>query len=242
MKLHELVAIEKSVKTRTYTALTELDKKAQKPEPYNGHAKKFHKKDEDGEDFPPESKKVTIKSVDVLRQIAEQNTEAFDTEATKDVANRSAVADLVVEGMILVKDAPVSLLLYLEKQLTDVRTMVDRMPVIDETEDWTLDTATGLFRTEASRTHRTKKVQRAIVKYHATEQHPAQTEMITEDVIIGWWETVKMSGALPGPHKTAILGRVDRLLKGVKQARERANGIDISQVNIGDAIFGYLFK
>lgn len=241
-KLYEVIAQEKGVKQRTYSGLTELDKKAQKAEPYNGFSKKFEKKDEDGEDFPPESKPVTLRAVDVLAQIRKLNTEAFDIEATKDSTNRGAVADLVVEGEVLIKQAPVALLLYLDKQLTDVRTMIDRMPVLDETEEWQLDSATGLFKTAPARSHRMKKTQRAIVLYDATEHHPAQTQLITEDVIVGWWTTTKMSSALPAHRKDQIIERCDKLLKAVKAARERANDIVADEQEVGDAIFNFLFR
>jgi hypothetical protein len=39
------------------------------------------------------------------------------------------------------------------------------------------------------------------VLYDATEHHPAQTQLISEDVIVGWWETVKHSGAIPRPRQ-----------------------------------------
>lgn len=40
----------------------------------------------------------------------------FDVVATQDFANCQAKADVMVEGRVLIKDAPVTHLLFLEKQ------------------------------------------------------------------------------------------------------------------------------
>jgi hypothetical protein len=135
----------------------------------------------------------------------------------------------------------VSFLLFLEKQLTDIRTFVGNLPVLDPAESWSEDKNSGLYRTEPTSTHRTKKVQKPIVLYPATPEHPAQTQIITEDVIVGFWSQVKQSGAIPRPQKLIILDRVERLLKAVKEAREAANiQEEVKTPDIGAAIFGYL--
>ena len=113
--------------------------------------------------------------------------------------------------------------------------------MLDEAESWTKDENSGLFKTEATQTHRTKKTVKPIVLYPATEQHPAQTQLLTEDVIAGFWSQIKQSGAMPKPDKQALLERVESLLKALKEAREEANGYDeVETPNVGEAIFAYL--
>lgn len=241
-KLHEVIAVEKATKSRAYSALTELDKAAQKADTFNGFAKSFAKLTEDGEDYPAESKKVTMKAADLLAQIGQLNTEYFDIEATKDRANQTASADVVVDGTVLISKAPVALLLFLEKQLTDVRTMVERIPVLDENKDWTFDPNSLLYRTEPARTHKTKKVPKVIVKYDATDKHPAQTEMTTEDIIVGHWSTTHLSGALPLPERLQYVNRLTKLLNAVKVARQQANDVEVKTEHIGASLFAYLFK
>ena len=241
-KLNQVIAIEKGVKSRVYGRLTELHKQAQKADPYNGFSKTFRKKDEEGEDYPPERKKVQLIARDVLKEVAQLQTELFDVTATKDMANCEARADVVVDGQVIIPQAPVTYLLFLEKQVTDIRTFVSKMPTLDESEDWNPDPNSHLFRTQKSSTHKTRKEQRPIVLYDATEHHPAQTQLITEDVIVGWWETIKHSGAIPVPRKQDILERVDKLLKAIKFAREEeANAADAPEKKVGEAVFGYLF-
>lgn len=244
-KLHSVIAIEKGVKSRVYGEVTSLHSASQKAEPFNGLIRTYRKKDEDGEDYPQERKKVQVVAEDVLKRVAKLQTELFDVEATKDWGNCIAKADVMVDGRMIVQQAPPTYLLFLEKQLSDMRSFVEKLPVLDDAEDWNADPNSSLYRATCGTTHKTKKVQRAIVKYDAVVKDgqalPAQTEMITEDVIVGWWDTVKHSGALPAPRKMALLERIDKLTKAVKIAREKANDTEITSVQVGEALFGYLF-
>jgi len=240
-KLHQTTAIIKGVKARVYSEVTNLHKESQKPDLFNGFSKTYQKKDEEGEEYPPENKRVVLAFSEVLKKLAKLQTEVFDLTAQQEWANTRARADVVLDGQVLLPDVPVTYLLFLEKQITDIRTFVDKMPTLDENKDWTADPNSRLFRTEKVSTHKTKKVQRPIVKYHATEQHPAQTEMITEDVITGWWHTVYQSGALPLPKKEELLDRIDKFLRAVKVAREAANDQEVEEHKVGDAVFRYLF-
>ena len=94
----------------------------------------YQPKDEEGEQLPPESTPVQIKAEDVLRNTAATLTRLFDVTATKDWANCAARADVKVDGRVLVADVPVSYLLFLEKQLTDINTFVRKLPVLDAAE------------------------------------------------------------------------------------------------------------
>jgi hypothetical protein len=241
-KLNQIIAIEKGVKSRVYGEVTNLHKESQKAEPYTGLAKTYRKRDEDGEDFPPEQKKVRLSATDVLRRLGHLETELFDVEATKEWSNTGARADVTVDGRVLVERAPVTYLLFLEKQLSDIRTFVDKLPTLDDAEEWTQDPNSGLFRTERVTTHRTKKTPKVVVKYEATKEHPAQTELVHEDVVVGYWESVKYSGALPAPRKAVLLERVDKLLRAVKMAREQANDLECVRMEVGATVFGWLLE
>ena len=102
-------------------------------------------------------------------------------------------------------------LLFLEKQLTDLHTFVKKLPVLDAAEAWAFDEATDAYSTAPTQTTRTKKVPRNHVKAEATEKHPAQVEVYFEDVLVGYWTTVKFSGALPQARSTSCKARVEKL-------------------------------
>ena len=132
-------------------------------------------------------------------------------------------------------------LLFLEKQLTDLHTFVHKLPVLDPSEAWRFDASQDCWASEPAETSKTKKVPRNHVKAEATEKHPAQVEVYHEDIVVGYWKTVKFSGALPAARVRELLERVERLQKAVKMAREEANGAVVENTKSGDKVFGYLF-
>jgi hypothetical protein len=240
-KLNQIIAIEKGVKSKSFQDLTEAHHAVQKPALLSGLSRMYQPKDEEGEQLPAESTKVQIKSEEVLRDMAATLTRLFDVTATKDWANCHARADVAVDGQVLLRDVPVSYLLFLEKQLTDLNTFMKKLPVLDAAESWTFDASADCYRTDAVRTIRTKKVPRNHVKAEATEHHPAQVEVYYEDIAVGYWSTTKFSGSLPARRVHELAARVEKLQAAVKFAREEANGAEVTDQRVGDAVFGYLF-
>jgi len=240
-KLNQIIAIEKGIKSRVYGELTDLNKAIQKPELFNGFQKTYLKRDDEGEDLPAEKKRVQFSAAEVLSRAERIISELMEVTARKDWTNCAANASVKIDDKVIIPNAPVSFLLFLEKQLTDLRTFVGNLPILDEGDNWSKDENSGLFKAETTKTHRTRKVQKPIVLFPATPEHPAQTQLITEDVIAGFWEQVKQSGAIPKTEKQAISERVEILLRAIKEAREEANvHEEIQTPNVGSAIFDYL--
>lgn len=240
-KLNQIIAVEKGVKAKAQQDLAAAHHGLQKPALLAGIARTYQPKDEEGEQLPPESTLVQVKAEDVLRDTAKTLTRLFDVTATKDWANCTARADVTVDGRVLVSQAPVAYLLFLEKQLTDIAGFLRKLPVLDAAESWSQDPSTDAWKTEPVRTVRTKKVPRNHVKAEATDKHPAQVEVYYEDIPVGYWTTVKFSGALPARRVNEMLERVDKLQQAVKFAREEANSAEVTDQRVGDAVFGYLF-
>ncbi len=240
-KLNQIVAIESGVKTRVNAYVTQLYKTLQHPQLFEGFSKTYRPIGEDGEQFPPEQKVVQHTAMGLLTQAASAMSELFDVTFAKDVGNTQARASVVVDGKVLLPDVPVPYLLFLEKQLTDVHTMVAKMPVLDPAESWSTDENTGLFRTNPTATVKTKKVQRALVLYPHSAEHPAQTQLITEDVTVGNWQQTKFSGAITGPAQQRLLQRIEILQKAVKFAREEANAASVPMQPVGERVFSWLF-
>jgi hypothetical protein len=240
-KLNQIIAVEKGIKSKVYSDLTDMNKLIQKGGLFNGLVKKYEKKDEEGEDLPSEKQKVQYTVDEVLRNVERSLSELMTVTARKDFTNTEAKADVKVGDKVLVAGAPVSFLLFLEKTLTDVRTFVGNLPILDESENWTFDDKAGLFVTDVVKTHRTKKTQKPIVLYPATVEHPAQTQLITEDVIAGFWAQVKQSGAIPKTRKAEIAEKVEVLLRAVKEAREAANvQEEAKSPEVGAVVFDFI--
>jgi hypothetical protein len=242
LKLNQAIAIEKSVKARVYAETTEIYKALQKPDLVNGLMRTYQKAGDDGMDLPPETKQVQVIAERALRRIGDICSEAWDVEATKDLGNTKAFADVVVDGEVLIANAPATLLLHLEKQLNDMRSIVEKLVVLSDDREWTYDEKNGLWKSEPARTHRTEKVQKGITLAQATDKHPAQTQLITQDVIVGYWSTVNWSGALPTTRRRDLLDRIDKLQRAVKTAREEANLVEVDKQYVGKKLFDYILK
>jgi hypothetical protein len=240
-RLNQIIAVEKSVKAQSFQELTEAHQALQKPALLSGIARTYRPKDEEGEQLPPESTRVQLKAQEVIRKTVEPLTKLFDVTATKDWTNCRAKADVVVDGRTLLSQVPATYLLFLEKQLVDLHTFVKKLPVLDASEAWSYDPSADAFATEPVQTLRTKKVPRNHVKAEATDKHPAQVEVYYEDVTVGYWRTVKFSGALPAQRVNELLARVERLQEAVKFAREEANAIEAEEQKVGVPFFAYLF-
>ena len=240
-QLNQIIAVEKGIKSRTFQELTEAHHQLQKPGLLSGIARTYRPIDEEGEQFPPESTRVQLKAEEVIRATAEILTRLFDNVATKDWANCIARADVVVDDVVLLEQVPVTYLLFLEKQLVDILTFVRKLPSLDPAELWTFDTSADAWATEPIQTVKTKKIPRNHVKAEATEHHPAQVEVYYEDVIVGYWRTIKYSGALPASWINETVERVEKLQKAVKFAREEANSIEAEEKRVGERVFNYLF-
>ncbi|WP_179831030.1 hypothetical protein [Nocardia amikacinitolerans] len=78
--------------------------------------------------IPTEATQVQVKSEEVLRQTAATLTRLFVVTATKDWANHTAAADVVVDGENFLDEVTLPYLLFLEKQLADVLTSVQAAP------------------------------------------------------------------------------------------------------------------
>lgn len=242
-KLNQIIAIEKGIKAKTYSELSELNKVVQKPELFYGFSKTYQSKDEDGDKLPAEKKRVQFVVDEVLRTVERSMTDLITVTSRKDWTNCVAKGDVIVDGVTIVKQAPVSFLLFMEKQLTDLRTFAGNLPVLTDEEDWKKDENSGLYKSDTTQTHRTKKVPKPIVLYPATAEHPAQTQMTAEDIIEGFWSQVRYSGAMQKPKKQKLMERIDSLLRATKEAREAANIQDENPIApVGNAIFGYLLE
>src|SRR5205085_5692244 len=112
-----------------------------------------------------------------------------------------------------------------------------KLPTLDASETWAFDASADCFATEPVQTVRTKKIPRNHVKAEATDKHPAQVEVYYEDVTVGYWRTIKFSGALPTKRVNELLERVEKLQQAVKFAREEANSLEVEEQKAGKAVF-----
>lgn len=241
MRLNQIIALVQGKKTRASKMLTELYQGWK--DKTSGLSRTYNPLFEDGEKFPPESKLVISSVPTALTPIKKEITDYFNIVATQETGNTTAKASIVVDGETIYSNVPVSVLLFLEKQLIDLRTMIAALPTLPEDKEWNWDDGKNCFVSRPEQTNKTQKVVEPIVKYPATPEHPAQTDLITKDKVVGTWTTVHLSGALPKTKKESYLNQVDKLSEAVKIAREEANSIEVKiDASFGESLVGYIFK
>ncbi|MGW5820598.1 DUF7873 family protein [Streptomyces noursei] len=240
-RLSQVVAVEKTRKTEAYGALTAAHHQVQKSPLLAGISRNYRPRDEEGEQLPAESTRVQLRADDAISQALAGLMPFYDVTATKDWANCEARADIRIGDQVLLSQVPVTYLLFLEKQLNSLHTFVDKLPVLDPSEQWQWDEQAGVWRTAAYETVRSKKVPRNHVKAPATDRHPAQVEVYFEDVPVGTWTTVKFSGAMPATRRQELLSRLQVVRDAVKYAREEANSAEVQNQRPGATLLNYLF-
>lgn len=241
MQLNQVIAVLQTVKSNSQKAKTAIYHLIQKPALFQGISRVYEPIAEDGYVYPAENQSVQSQVEELLRQFQQASKEMFDLCATQDWANTEAKADVVVDGQTLVANAPVSYLLFLEKQIEDIKTFINSLPVLDISESWRFSDQLGLYTTEPKLTTKTKKVTKPVVLYEATKEHPAQVKESSEDVPEGTWRSTKLSGAISVSRQNELLQRLDKFYKAVVFAREQANSLTVTQRNVAEPIFNYLF-
>lgn len=243
-KLNQVVAVEKALKEKVNRQTAPLFQIVKAPALFAGLAKTYEPQDVEGEQLPEDSTRVQYAVPEILDAFRVPTIKLLDAQLTKETANTEAFADVVLDGTTLIEKAPVSFLLQFEKHLSqEVRGLILLLPTLDPSQDWkaTQSDRGGVYETAVVRRHRTKKVEKPVVLYPATPEHPAQTQMITTDELVGYWNEKRFSGAIPAQRKQELLDRVDVLIAAVKHARESANNRDVENKTIGAEVFGYLF-
>ncbi|MDY3555365.1 hypothetical protein R5W24_004508 [Gemmata sp. JC717] len=240
-KLNQINAVVTARKGEAEKHVTELYKLIQKEQLFTGRERTYRPLDEvNGQKLPPESQRVQQRADDLVRQAREKWTELWNLVFTQDTGNQSARADIVVDGKVVLANVPVTTLLFLDKQVNDLETFVSKLPTPDPAEEWVHDPNTGLLRSKATESLRTSKEPTVIVKYEATKEHPAQTELFTKDVPVGTWTQIVYSGCIATDRKNAILARVRKLQDAIKVAKEQANLFEVERQKAAEALFAFV--
>lgn len=244
-KLHEVLAVEASKKNAFVKILTETRKVfKEKASLFQEFIRTLHLKDENAPDNGAQDRLAMTTTVPQrLNWTAEPFNEYVDVVLQKEAANQIARGTIDVDGLVI-KNLPATFLLGLESKLAQLRAVLDEMPTLPAGVDWVPDSdhKFGLvFKAKYDeQTNKTRKEITPFVLYEATDKHPAQVEKLTEDKVIGTFETKKWSGAVTPARKAAILGRLDKLLEAVKVARQKANETEAPNQEVGKTLTDYI--
>lgn len=251
-KLHEVLAAERTVVGASDKMIEETRQKFGKYEHYlTGHIKTLKMVDDSEaakamERAARQHKELPTTVLETLEYALEYWAKAEDVLATKNVANQSAVADVEVDGNVLLTDVPVDELMGLEARLQVLRGVVQMVPTQDASKSWVLDESSshkGAYKQATPDvTTKTEKVTTPVVLYDATKEHPAQVKEISKDVVVGTFEQFNWSGAATAFQKAEMLSRIDRLLVEVKKARTRANQAQVVETKFGKVVVDFMLS
>lgn len=240
-KLNQIIAVLNTVKADQRKKVSAVYQLVQKSSLFQGVTRVYSPREEDGFVYPAENQPVQMRAQQAISEFIASCTELYDLALTQDAANQMAVGNIRIGSQPIATSVPVSTLLFLEKQIVDLRTFVESLPVLPIDQQWTYNSNKGCFVADPKATTKTKKITDFVVAYEATEHHPAQIKEVSKDVVEGTWETTALSGALPQDEKNAILHRVNLLHQAIVKAREEANSIEVDQKSIASDLFGYVF-
>lgn len=239
--LAQVIAVTDRRKNAAKSELTQFHRLLATERMLTGLARTYTPKNDDPADRrPPESTNVQLVAGQVVTEVARAMTPAWDVIYCREEGNTRARADIVVGQEILAYAVPVTYLLFLEHQLTDLVTFLVKLPVLPPEDTWEWDPARGCYATDPVETRSTNKVPKNHVLAEATDRHPAQVQMYYEDETAGWWKTVKLSGAMPAPRVRQLTERATTMLIAVRHARELANMHVVEDQHIAGGLFAWL--
>lgn len=242
-KLHEVLAVEGSRRAAYDKVLKETEHVfRERPDLFRQEEKRYEPFSEDdrNEAGVVERLDMTATVRQRLDYLGEFLTTYLDTVYQKEKTNQVAVGDIVVGDKVIATAVPVSYLLNLESTLSRLREVLNSTPTLQSGISWVEDTShqfSGVMKSEhAEETFKTKKILKPFELSPATKEHKAQVEKLSEDKPVGKFYRQLWSGMLSPADKSAMLGRLDKLIEAVRIARMQANEVEVITEKVGEQI------
>lgn len=252
-KLHEVLAVEADLEGK-YKRVCDEAKKTFKDRPahFIGSIRELQMFSDDGIDYPTEQQEMATTVVDKLAYIKGDITSYINALCQKESTNQKAVAKILIDGEAITGDLPATFLLGMESRLKYIRSVYEEIPTLPVNVHWDKDDASGenIYKTrfpeEKLKTSRTFKSKVLVPAQFPKDGErgdslPAQIEKWEEVENVGKFVKTIWSGMLPSSQKAKMLGRIDILIKAVKQARQRANTTEVQRCGgLGQTFMDYI--
>lgn len=248
-KLHALLAVYENLKGQASKVRSELQGTFKgKRSLFEGRRKTFTSNDE-ANTAPVTEDQQEIQSTvkKELDWIQPYLARFYDVAYQIDVANTLATADIETEdGTVLVASVPATTLLQFEKRVQELREFIEAIPTLNPEKSFVPDQekGDGFYKAREIVKTRTKKTKTALVLYPHSDKHPAQTQLIDEDVPIGTILEQEWSALLTPALKADLVDRAEILYRAVTRARSKANEqeIDVKDKKIGKKLLDFVFE
>ena len=237
-KLYELLAVEADLRNGADGVTKEARGLFGTEDNFLGVIRNFNKLLESEQDAPPERKELPNTVVNVLAGVELAVGDFIDVTISKEMSNVEARATVDIGDVEWELSA--TALLNLESRLDEIKRVYSTIPTLPLNQKWSFDKQKGCFVSEQRDQLRTVKRAKSHVLYDATKEHPAQVELVNVDIPAYSIETTVFSGMMTASHKEECLERIDDLRRRLKQARQRANSVDIESVCVAKDIFDFI--
>jgi len=245
-KLHELLAVEQDLVKETKKVIHEAVEVFRRKELFEGIHKRLDMREEGREAEEREAeeyRELTTTAGEILGAVWIAVGRYYDALIQKESANQEARADIVVGEKTLLEGLPATFLLGMETRLNALRVVYEAIPTLPPGTEWEKDEQKREGAWKAVRPsvkRKTEKVVRHKVLYDATPDHPAQIESWSVDEMIGTFTMEVWSGAVPQAEKLDKLVRLDKLIRAIKRARQRANTVEVKPLEVAKRLSEYI--
>lgn len=253
-KLHEILAVEPSHEAASSKLLKETTSTFNSKEQlFKGKVrtlKLFGKDDSNRIEYEALEAKDSIHQLisatvpENLNYLASVVARYYDVVVQKERTNQEARASVVINGITIMDNVPATFLLGMETKLKSWREVLESIPTMAPGVQWVDAPEMGPFIMKIK--DPTKDVKTAKTVDHKMLPQPNANIPVTYVPIdvnknIGEYTEWTSTGMINSADKAALIDRLDTLMKEVKQARMRANDVDLKIVNVGNNIMKYLF-
>lgn len=247
-KMHELLAVEKDILGRAGAILNEAlhSFKSKAVEFYTARFKSYKPFLEDDKDLLPVESKELVDTVPAkLKYVSGALSEEIDWLLQKELTNRNAKSDLVVDGITFGKDVPATFLLALSGRLKKFRQLLLEAPTLPNGLNWVPATDKGdnIWKLKDDLiTYRTRKTPYAFELSPATKEHKAQVVEKMKDETVGAFTEMQWDSRVTSHYKSQLLERVDNLLLEIEKSVRRANDVEVISAQMGKDIYAYILN
>ena len=158
MRQHQLLAILSSAKNEATRVVTDIDKIVQKSDLFFGMNRTYSPKEEEGEVYPSECKRVRYSVSEQIEDFRKGFQEYMKLAAMQDFTNCIAKADIVIDGQAIATDIPVTYLLFLEHRIADFKKFLRDLPTLPLDKEWHYDSNAQLYKALPVNTSKRKRL------------------------------------------------------------------------------------
>lgn len=243
-QLHEILAVESSLGKAADKLMQESRKTLGKENLFMGATRTLKM-------FDTESEHLNTKESVNLETTVDENIDYlidpvgdyWDAILQKDLTNQTATADIIIDGQTIAAGLPATFLLNMETKLGELRRVYDSIHTLAPGIKWEIDrdhSKMGVFTANENETFKTEKMVEFVIAAEATEQHPAQVREVPKTTNVGKYSLQKWCGLLSPLEKAMRIQRLDKLIRAVKKARQRANKAEIVNAHVAGDLFSYI--